>query len=136
MKEISEGVIVEDNGKTAKVKLSRHSECSSCGLCPGEDAIIIDAYNKAGAAIGQRVTVEITNQNVLKAAFIVYILPLLAVGAGIILGLWLSGLLKISSVLCASIGGIVLLLASIFSIKYFDRSLQLKEDLPIIIKKV
>ena len=83
-----QGYIVEivDN-ITAKLKLKRHSACASCGKCATtseEKDIIVEVDNSIGAKVGDRVEVNMETMNVLKAAFIVYTIPLIALLIGIV----------------------------------------------------
>ena len=81
-----QGYIIEivDN-ITAKLKLKRHSACASCGKCATtseEKDIIVEVDNTIGAKVGDRVEVNMETINVLKAAFIVYTIPLIALLIG------------------------------------------------------
>ena len=83
-----QGYIVEivDN-ITAKLKLKRHSACASCGkyaTTSEEKDIIVEVDNSIGAKVGDRVEVNMQTINVLKAAFIVYTIPLIALLIGIV----------------------------------------------------
>ena len=78
-----DGVVVAVDGLIAKVKTSRHNNCENCGACPGNSAIVLDAQNPVGAKAGQRVEIEIREAGMLKAAFVVFLLPLMAVFAGV-----------------------------------------------------
>ena len=118
------------------MKISRHSDCSNCGLCPGEDALVLDAPNTLDTKPGQRVILEIKEGNMLKAAFSVYILPLVAVAGGIFLGYFFSSFFKTSEVLPMTIGGVVFGLVAVLAIKRLDRSLQSATDMPKIIKVI
>lgn len=81
-----QGYIVEIvDSVTAKLKLKRHSACASCGKCSTtseEKYIIVEADNTIGAKVGDRVEVNMETVNVLKAAFIAYTIPLLALLLG------------------------------------------------------
>lgn len=136
MKESIEGVVIEVNAGLAKVKINRHSDCSNCGLCPGEDALILDTPNTLDTTPGQRVLIEIQEVNMLKAAFYVYILPLLAVAGGIFLGPLYSSLFHTSEALPMTIGGFVFGLGAVLAIKRLDISLQSASDLPKMIKVI
>ncbi len=81
-----QGYIIEivDN-ITAKLKLKRHSACASCGKCATtseEKDIIVEVDNTIGAKVGDRVEVNMETINVLKATFIVYTIPLIALLIG------------------------------------------------------
>jgi sigma-E factor negative regulatory protein RseC len=70
----------------------------------------------------------------LKAAFFVYILPLIAVSAGIYLGYFLLVNFKINHLLPMAIGGFVLGLIAILVIKHLDMALA--DDMPKIAKVI
>ncbi|MGL4913509.1 MAG: SoxR reducing system RseC family protein [Romboutsia sp.] len=81
-----QGYIVEIvDKKTAKLKMQRHSACASCGKCATTSEkkdIVVEVDNVIGAELGDKVKVNMESVNVLKAAAIVYILPLM----GLLLG--------------------------------------------------
>lgn len=134
MKETIEGVVIDVTAQIAKVKISRHSDCSHCGLCPGEDALVLDAPAILDTKPGQRVLLELKDGNMLMAAFSVYILPLIAIAGGIFLGFSVSSFLHTSVALPMTIGGLVFGLVAILLIKRLDLSLQSATDMPRIIK--
>jgi sigma-E factor negative regulatory protein RseC len=132
MKKEFEGVVIETNGNTAKVRTSIHNDCENCGFCPGNNAMIFEVINKVGAKVGQRIIIEKNETNTLLAAFIIYILPLVVIGCGIYLGYYLSSRLLFSADLLMIIGGVVFGLPMIVFVRRLDRSLQSQK--PIIIK--
>lgn len=81
------GVVVELlDGDRVKVKLLRHTACGACGACHlGDDAknISLAAINRIGAVVGDHVEVALPTSSVLSAAFILYMIPLIALFAGI-----------------------------------------------------
>ena len=80
------GIVIETSENKAKVKASRHGDCENCGVCPGDNAMVVAVQNPIDASVGQRVAFEIQEANMLMAAFVVYILPLLALMVGAISG--------------------------------------------------
>ncbi len=84
MKEI--GVVESTNGNLAVVSVKRNSACGdSCATCSAQCNMRgnkITARNKAGAMVGDLVTIEMSTSVVLKSAFMVYILPLLMMFLG------------------------------------------------------
>lgn len=130
MPNLVEGVIIETNGETAKVRCSIHSDCENCGVCPGSSAMIIEAIDMEGVKPGDSVLVESKEANMVLAAFMFYIFPLLAVGCGILLGNYLSHRFMISPVLSMTLGGLVFGVAAMFIIKHMDKSLE--SEKPII----
>lgn len=130
-----QGFVIEVNSNEAKIKVGRHSDCKNCGGCPGNDSVIVWADNKIGAKPGQRVLIEVKETNVLSAAFIVFILPLIALFIGVMLGGFIGENLGVSIPMFQIIGGIVALAFSIILIKIFDRAAKAnKKSQPVIIR--
>lgn len=83
------GVVVEQKGKFSKVKLMRDSACGSCGACQmGDESkeVFLMARNEPSAEIGDIVEVSMPTSGILSAAFIMYVIPLLSLFVGIVLG--------------------------------------------------
>lgn len=137
MEKEQEGIVLEVSGSMAKVKASRHSDCENCGSCPGNTAIVVDALNPLGAQRGQRVALEVKEVNMLKAAFIVYILPLIMAVAGAFAGNYLAGEQLASNPLWYQIGGgFIAFGLSIIYIKYFDRNARTNEKMRPVITRI
>lgn len=79
------GVVESVFGNYASVSIQRHSACGDCGACQmGSENMgkIVQAINPIGAKIGEQVTLEMDDDKILKAAFIVYMVPLFVLIAG------------------------------------------------------
>jgi len=121
MNKLQEGIILEVIGKMAKVKANRHSDCENCGSCPGNTAIVVEAINMADAKPGERVAIEIREVNMLKAAFIVYMAPLLAAFTGALAGNYAASYIGMDSLLLSIAGGVGFLILAVWYVKYFDQ---------------
>lgn len=86
-----EGTVVKICGDTATVRIERKSacsgDCSSCGLC--ENPVFeIEVLNSLNASAGDTVRLYMPTSKVYLTAFLVYMLPLLAIfaimGAGVV----------------------------------------------------
>lgn len=90
--EETEGVIVEQlHNSNAKVKIQKSSSCDDCsskGFCNpfGKDSMIIMADNSLNAKTGQRVRINFKSEKEIKAAAILYIIPLISMLAGAFIG--------------------------------------------------
>ena len=134
MNKQQEGIVLEVTGNVAKVKASRHSDCENCGACPGNTAIVVEALNKAGAKPGQSVAIEIREVNMLKAAFIVYMAPLLAAFAGALAGYYAANYTGTDSLLTSIAGGMGLFALSVWYVRYFDHRARTDERMrPVIV---
>lgn len=130
-----EGIVIEIDGSISKVRMGKHSNCKDCGACPGSDAAIITADNRIGAKLGQRVSVELQEANVLTGAFVVFILPLIFIFIGAVTGKQLGGLLGVSKLISEFIGGATFSIIVIAVIKLFDQFVARKDkDIPVILK--
>jgi len=83
------GKIVELLDKdTAKVLMQQHTDCGKCGACSmGRNMDIVTiADNNIDAKVGDMVELKMETSNVLSAAFIMYVIPLITLVTGIFLG--------------------------------------------------
>lgn len=116
-----EGIVIEVIGDhLARVKTSRHNDCENCGACPGNSALVLEVRNDVGARVGQRVAIEVREVNMLKAAFIVYILPLILVFAGAVAGGILGENFGYQPLWFQISGGVIAFILSVLYIKFFD----------------
>ena len=115
---------VYDNG-TARVICIRESACSGdCHKCSGcgaaKEAIMLTVENPVSAGVGDLVTIRSETGPVLKAAMVLYMMPLMLFFAGYALGaaLHISG---------AVTGGLAFVL-SILLIVLYDRRMAKKDN--------
>ena len=138
-----QGYIIEViDKKTAKLKMQRHSACASCGKCATTSEkkdIIVEVDNTLGAKVGDKVKVNMETVNVLKAAAIVYIVPLVALLVGTIGTYFVLDLLKISIYVETISGafGLVSMLISFLILKKNDNKFRdSREYIPIVTEVV
>ena len=93
-----EGTVMAVRGDVAEVMLRRSRLCEGCGSCcvlVDDDTMLAEAENSAGARKGDRVIVDIPASVSIRAAYILYGIPLLAflvgLGVGALLGSALFG---------------------------------------------
>ena len=136
-----QGYIVEIvDSVTAKLKLKRHSACTSCGKCATtseEKYIIVEADNTIGAKVGDRVEVNMETVNVLKAAFIAYTIPLLALLLGTVgtfYGLKAKNITNNVEIISGEAGLIFTILSFLILKKNDKKFRESKEYIPIVTK--
>ena len=115
---------VFDNG-TAQVICIRESACSGdCHKCSGcgaaKEAILLTAENPIGAGVGDLVLIQSETGPVLKAAVVLYMVPLVLFFAGYAIGAALD--------LSGAITGSLAFVLSIVLIVLYDRRMAKKED--------
>ena len=127
---------------TAKIKMQKHSACASCGKCASstdKKDIVVEVDNTLGAKVGDYVEVNMDSINVIKAASIIYVIPLIALLGGTILSYKVLGFLNISfniEVISGCIG-VFLTILSYLAIKSRDfKFRQSRNYIPIITKVI
>lgn len=136
MREI--GLVVDTQGVSANVKIERKTACGNCkgcGLGSSDDkSIIIQALNQAGAKKGDYVEVDMEAPNVVKAAFIIYTLPLISLILGIFISNPFLNLFNYQSEIASLIIGIVFMGISLVVIKLNEPKIKKSQKYnPIII---
>ncbi len=132
------GIVTSVEGETAKVLMKRHSSCGSCSACKmgqEEAKLEVKAINNVNAKTGEWVSVNMEDQDVLTAAFMVYVIPLLALLVGVIGGsyiLSLVGIVEYTDIYAALIGFVTMGI-SFISLKKREGNLKNnKRFLPVI----
>ncbi|MDS0524440.1 SoxR reducing system RseC family protein [Clostridium sp. SHJSY1] len=119
-----QGIVIEVIDKVAKIKVGRHNDCKNCGACPGDNNLILNASNEIGAKIGQRVVFEVKGDNVLKSAFVIFILPLIVTFIGALIGGTLAKYVGYNVHMLQIAGGIIAFILSMILIKLFDKAVR------------
>lgn len=85
------GYIEKVSGNIATIRVKRDSACGdNCGNCNGCNSIVlVEALNKINAKVGDKVEIELDSRTVINTAFIVYIIPIIALIIGYITGSYL-----------------------------------------------
>ncbi len=87
------GLVTENKGETALINLQRHLVCEKCGRCgllsgSNKREVIVEALNPINAKKGQRVLLESDDSQIILLAFMLYMVPIFALVAGIVV--WLT----------------------------------------------
>ncbi|OPJ56781.1 SoxR reducing system RseC family protein [Alkalithermobacter paradoxus] len=132
------GVVIEKKGDIAYLNMQRHSACGSCGACgmgSEKSSMKIEAINKIDANIGDFVEVDIETVDFMKAAFIIYTIPLVSLLIGVILSNKLLSTLNYSGNIevISFIVGIVFMAGAFFIVKLNEKRLRnSKKYMPVI----
>lgn len=136
------GQITKVDGDIATVSFRKHAACGSCGGCHhGEDDTesTAEVLNKLQAPIGSFVEIELPDRDVLKAAFYVYLLPLIVLllamaGTFITLDLFFP---KLNPELISAAVGIFAMFLSYVAIRYWEaKSSDSEHYMPHVVKIV
>ena len=113
-----EAIVLEVKDKKAKVKIERSKSCRGCGLCslnPG-GMMVTEVEDSIGVKVGNRVQVEIPDKDFLKAAFILYLVPVIGLITGALIGSKFNPHMSI-------FGGFIGLVLSFVFVHYYDRKM-------------
>lgn len=83
------GIVKSVEGMTAVVSVPRKSACEGCtmGTCnPDDKGMEIEAWNEAGARVGQKVKVAIKSYVYMKGTIVVYGMPAVGLVVGAVVG--------------------------------------------------
>ncbi len=125
---VEEGFVIEVDGTTAKIKVGRHNECSSCGACPGDNVQFVDAINNIQAKVGDKVRYRVSEQKMILSAFIVFFMPLVL--------LFVFAQIALAIAVPFWVGIIVGLLVSGLLIRFFDKRLGINNPKPVLLEVI
>jgi len=102
------------------VGIEQNSRCQACGMCSNIDGRErrLTAYTDETFQVGERIQVCIEGKNLLLAAFIIYMVPLLDMFIGYFAGYYLTRKFwnpDMSSMIAGLSGGIFFVLSFLFS---------------------
>ena len=102
MQEIGVVESINEKNGTAKVVFDRKAACDKCRMCLTANGdkmkVYVEVKNTLNAKVGDKVGVTMSDGFVLKAAFIVYLLPVILVGVGLAIFRKLSDFLLLAVV--------------------------------------
>lgn len=117
------GEVVRTKGDMVVVRLKRSSACSRCGACglgAGPDDMFLTLPNTLKAKPGDLVELSLESGQLLKASAITYVIPLIALIVGVIMGYMLGGRIGIDRQLAGAILGLVFTAAAFGVIRTLD----------------
>ena len=129
-----EGIVIKVGDRTAWVKTTRSSACNHCASrksCQaGEQGkeMEVEVTNPVGAKIGDRIVLYFETASLLKAAFLLYVFPILCMLTGAALGHWLSPRYQINPSLGSAAVGFLSLVLSFLLVKMRGDRLARKDN--------
>jgi sigma-E factor negative regulatory protein RseC len=137
------GVVKALQGHMALVVTSLEPECESCkakhtcsSFGGGGAHMEVQARNTLEAQVGDVVTISIRSGSFLKLTFIIYMVPILALVGGALVGYWLAIVFAANRDLLVGSLGALGLFGSFFWLKKKANKLSVRQDfIPEIISK-
>ncbi|MDR5658076.1 SoxR reducing system RseC family protein [Serpentinicella sp. ANB-PHB4] len=135
-----QGTVTQILGDNAKVQIRRHSSCEKCNACSAgrEKSMEVIAINKVNAQVGEEVSLDLESQNVLKAAFIIYMIPLITLLVGISISMALFSRLdtRINVEMISAIIGVLSMALTFVIIRSKNKQLESKGKYTPIISEI
>ncbi len=137
------GVVTAIQGRMAIVLTLHEAGCencsakSTCSMLGGTGANRqVRARNTVSAQVGDVVTIGIRSSSFLKVSFLVYMVPILALVAGVVVGYFLAGLLSVDeNILVGVLGAVGLVCSFLWIKKKADKLAQRPEFVPEIMSR-
>ncbi len=126
------GVVQGIEGEYALVQTERTGACDHCsskemcGMGEGGDYAVVRALNTAGAKDGDTVKIEVPEKSFLKATFLVYMVPVISLVAGGIIGGALHPYIgeSMTKDSLSALTALIFLVLSIFFVKSVSRKID------------
>lgn len=99
------------------------------------ESMVVEAYNKVGAQVDDRVKVVTSTKNFLQSSFLLYIVPIigLLIGAGIGQSIGEGTPDMIDPPLLSALMGSLFLVLTFLAIRFFTRNLKREKFMPTIV---
>jgi len=137
MGEIGQVLSVKED--LVEIALNRPDACGHCNACSigvEKEATVLEAENGCHAKVGEMVEISLEESQFLLAVVIMYILPLIGLLSGIIIGYLLGGKMGMDPEVIGLIFGFLLLAMTYGLIKKNEARFHTKKFRPVAIKIV
>jgi len=129
------GKVVEVKDDSVKVELTPKSGCPHCPvrmLChPGADKMYTEAVSAEGVKVGDTVKIDMDPKNAIMAAFLIFILPIVA----FILGFAITQLVT-KKQSAALVGGVIMFSGSIVLLGKLDKRISKGRGFKPVVKEI
>jgi sigma-E factor negative regulatory protein RseC len=129
-----EGIVTKIGSKTAWVKTMKTGACkacsarSSCHNLGGGKEMEVEAINRAGAKVGQKVVLSFDTSPLLKATFMLYVFPILALLVGAFIGQEMAPFFNFDTSMLSAIMGFSLFGLTLLFVKSKGNKLAEKDE--------
>ena len=129
-----QGTVIKIDAQGTWVKTTRSSACAGCsakGSClskPGGDEREVNAINTIGAVVGDRIVLGIETAPLLKATFLLYIFPIIALIFGAFLGHEFAGNLQMDATNVSVLSGLIFFASAVLIMRRRANRLALQDS--------
>jgi len=101
------GIVISVCNDNATVKLTMHQSCNHCGACESPD-LLLTIPNAMHAHVGDTIEIPSNHTTEMLVIFVEFVVPIVGILLGCVLGFYAAPIFKISTVLCMTVFCIVL----------------------------
>lgn len=129
-----QGIVTRTDSRGTWVKTIKTGACKGCsarGSCHSlgkSDEMEVNVLNEAGARVGDRIVLLFETSSLLKATFLLYVLPILLLMIGAVVGQEVAPHLNFSPSGLSAITGFCFFIAAVLFIKARANKLALKKE--------
>ena len=116
------GVVLSKHGGVSKVRVGHMDGCSGCGKCGKYRDKVVTASDSTDSAVGDTVTLEISDKKYALSVLLLYVCPLIGLTAGVVAGYYLiSPLFEPKSVDMVSVLCGIITMLSVYAVVWLCR---------------
>lgn len=123
-----------------EISLKSSEACGRCGACHRDEtgSASLEAVDALGAKQGDTVEIEISTQGIVTASFVVYLLPVVFLIAGYMIGSMTAAFapLPVSGEEAGITGSVLFFAVSFIVIRWYDRGVSRRGTLRAAVTKV
>lgn len=125
----STGRVVRIEGDTAEIAIPRSERCKSCGICPlsSDDSVLLRVRVDKEVKVGDKVKIKTKDRYVILSAFIVYIIPVIA----LIIGYFLGDFLFSTETLKIGLGFLFMVISFLVN-KIIDKRVRFPQEIEVV----
>ena len=129
-----QGIVIRTDSKTAWVKTQKTKACEGCssrGACSvmgGGEEMEVEALNAAGGKVGDHVVLSFETASLLKATFLVYVIPIIGLLIGALIGQKLASIFAFNESMLAAISGLLFCGLAIFFVRIKGNRMAQQEE--------
>jgi sigma-E factor negative regulatory protein RseC len=129
-----EGIVIKIDSQTAWVKTTKTGACeacsarSSCQTMGGGKEMEVEAINRAGAKVGQKVVLSFDTSPLLKATFLLYVFPIIAMVVGAFIGQKMAAFLNFDPSMVSALMGFSFFGLTLLFVKSRGNKLAKKDE--------
>ena len=129
-----QGIVTKTDSSAAWVKTIQTGACKGCsarGSCHslGNNAEMeVEAFNEAGARVGDRIVLLFETGSLLKATFLLYVFPILLLIAGAALGQEIAPYFDFNPSGLSALTGFSFFIAAVLIVKVLANKMALKKE--------